>query len=94
MKIPEHGIIRNIRLRMTLVAPVHGRKLDRVPDEKHRQVVKNKILDAFFGVKLCRPTSDIADCVTGSLFAADGGDSGEDLCLFADASEELGVCQV
>lgn len=94
MKVPKHSIIRNIRLRMTLVAPVHGRKLDWVPDEKHGQVVKDKVLDALFGVELCRPTSDIADCVAGSLFAADGGDSGEDLCLFADASEELGVSEV
>jgi hypothetical protein len=85
MKVPKHGIIRNIRLRMTLVAPVHGRKLDGVPDEKHGQVVKDKVLDALFGVKLGCPASDIADCVTGSFFTADGGESGENLCLFADA---------
>lgn len=94
MKVPKHGIIRNIRLRMSLVAPIHGRKLDGVSDEEHGKVVKDKVLDTLFGVKLCRPTSDIADCVAGSFFAADGGDSGEDWCLFADAGEELGVSEI
>ena len=94
MKVPKHGIIRNIRLRMTFVAPVHGRKLDWIPDEKHGQVVKDKVLDTLFGVKLCRPASDIANCVAGSFLAADGGHSGENLCLFANAGEEIGVSQV
>lgn len=67
--IPEHGVIRYIRLRVSLVAAVHGRKLDWIPDEKDRQVIEHKVLYTFLGVELDGPASDITDCVARSFLS-------------------------
>lgn len=34
--LPEDSLIKQIRLRMTLMRPIHRSKLDRVPDEENR----------------------------------------------------------
>jgi hypothetical protein len=94
VKVPKHGVVRHIGLRVPLVAAVHGRKLDRIPDEEDGEIIEDKVLDALLGVELCCPAADIADGVTGPLFAADGRDASEKLGFLADASEEVCVSEV
>lgn len=72
MKVPEHGIIRNIRLGMSLVTAVHGRKLDRISDEEHGQIIKDKVLDTLFSVEFGRPAANITDSIAGSFLTTDG----------------------
>jgi hypothetical protein len=94
VEVPEHSIVGHIGLRVTFVPAIHGWKLDRVPDEENRKVVKNKVLNAFFGIKLCCPAPNVANGITGPLFPSNSGHAGEDFCLFSNSSEELGVCEV
>lgn len=70
MEIPEHRIIGHIGSRMSLMAPIHRRELDRIADEEDREVIEDKILDALFGVELGSPTANIPHSVTGPFFAA------------------------
>lgn len=72
MEIPEHGIIWHIGLRMPLVAPVHGRKLDGVPNKEDWEIIEDKVLDTLLGIEFGCPASDITNCVAGSFFSADG----------------------
>ena len=69
VKVPKHGVVWHIGLRMSLVTAVHGRKLDRVTDEEDRKVVEDKVLDTILGIKLCRPASNVANRVARPLFA-------------------------
>lgn len=94
MKVPEHGVIWNVRPRVSLMTPVHRWELDGVPDEEDREVIEHEILDSFIGVELGRPTSHISNRITGALFPAYGRDSGEKLGLLPDASQEGCVGQV
>lgn len=94
VEIPKHGIIWNICLGVSLVAPVHGRKLDRVPDEEDGKIIEDEVLDTFFGIELCCPTSNIANCVAGSLFTTDRRNTSQNLGFLSNASEELCIGQV
>lgn len=71
VEVPEHGVVWYIGLRVSLVAPVHGGELDRIPNEEYGKIVEDEVLDALFGIELCCPASNIADRVAGPLFAAD-----------------------
>lgn len=94
MKVPKHGIVWYIGLGMPLVASIHGWKLDGIADEKHRQVVENKVLDAFFSIELGCPPSDITDRIAGAFLPANSGDTSEDFGLFTNTCQEICVCQV
>lgn len=77
MKVPEHRVIRNICLGMSLVTAVHGRKLDRISDEEHGQIVEDKVLNTLLGVEFGRPAANITYGIAGAFLAADGRDSCE-----------------
>lgn len=94
VKVPKHGVIRTIGLRVPLVAAVHGRELDRVPDEEDGKVIKDKVLDTLLGIELCCPAAHIANGVAGPFFAADCRDASEELGFLADASEEICIGEV
>lgn len=94
VKVPEHGVIRNIGLRVSLVASIHGRKLDRVPDEEDRKVIEDEILDTLLSIKLCCPTSNISNCIAGSLFTTDCGDASQNLGFLSNASEKVCIGQI
>lgn len=94
VEIPKHGIVGHIGLRVPLVAPIHGRELDRISDEEDGQVIEDKILDALLRVELGRPAPDIADRVAGALFATNGRDASQDLGLLPDTREELCIGQI
>lgn len=94
MEVPEHGVIGDVGPWVALVAPVHGRELDGVADKEDGQIIEDEVLDAILGVELGRPATNVADCVTGALLAADRGDSREDLGLLPHLRQELGIGQV
>lgn len=71
VKVPEHGVVGAIGLRMPLMASVHRGKLDGIPNEEDRKIIEDKVLNTLFGIELGRPTSNIANCVAGSLLATD-----------------------
>jgi len=48
MVVPEHVVLRHIHSRVSLVTAVHARELDRIPDEKDRQVIEDKVMVASF----------------------------------------------
>lgn len=72
MEVPKHGVVWHIRLRVSLVASIHGWKFYGITNKEDRKIVKHEILDAILGIKLGCPSSHIADSVTGALLAADG----------------------
>lgn len=72
VKVPKHGIIWHVCLRVSFMTPVHGWKLDGIPNKEDGQVIENKVLDTLLCVKLCCPTSNISNGVTGPFFAANG----------------------
>lgn len=72
VEIPEHGIIWHIGLRVPLVASVHGRKFDGVPNKEDRKIIEDKILNTLLRIEFGCPTSDITNCVGRSLFSTDG----------------------
>lgn len=94
VKVPKHAVVRHVGLRVPLVGSVHGGELDGVPNEKDRQVVKDKILNTLFGVELGSPAADITHGIAGALHAADGRDAGQDGRLLAYARKELGIGNV
>lgn len=94
MKVPKHGVVWYICLWVSLVASIHGWKLDRIADEEHRQVVEDKVLDAFFSVKLGCPPSDITDRIAGAFLPTNSRDSGENFGLLTNTCQEICVRQV
>lgn len=94
VKVPEHGIIRDVGLGVSLVATVHGRKFDRIPDEEDRKVIEDEILDTLIGIELCCPASNISNCVAGSLFTTDRGDASQNLGFLPNASEKIRIGQI
>jgi hypothetical protein len=64
MKVPKHSVIRNISLGMSFMTAIHGRKLDRISDEEHGQIVEDKVLDTLFGVEFGSPAANITDGIT------------------------------
>lgn len=91
VKVPKHGVIRNIGLGMSLVTAIHGREFDWVSDEEHGQVVEDKVLDTLFGVEFGSPAANITNGIAGSFLATDSRDSCKQLRLFPDAREEICV---
>lgn len=94
VKVPEHARVWDIRPRMPLVAPIHAGELDRIADEEDWKIIENKVLIAFFGVELCGPATDIANCVAGAFLAGNRGDTCQDLRLLPYAGEELGIGKI
>jgi hypothetical protein len=94
MKIPKHSVIWYISLRMSLMTSIHGWKLDRIADEEHRQVVEDKILDAFFSVELSRPPSDITNRIARAFLPTNSGNSSENFGLFTNTCQEICIRQV
>lgn len=94
MKVPKHGVIGHICLRMPLVAAIHGWKFDGIADEEDGKVVKDEVLDSLFCVKFGRPATNVPDGVTRTLLTTYSGDPSSQLRLFAKTGEPLGVCQV
>jgi hypothetical protein len=94
VEVPEHGIIWHIGLRMSLVASIHRRKLNGVPDKEDRKIIEDKILNTLLRVELGCPTSDITNCVGRSFFSTDSRDTGQDFGLLSNASEEVRVSYV
>lgn len=43
VEVPKSIRVGNVGLRMSLVTTIQGRKLDRVPNEEHRQIIENKV---------------------------------------------------
>lgn len=94
VEVPKHARIRHIRSRMAFVTPVHTGELDGIADEKHRQVIKNKVMIALLGVELCRPSSDISDGIGCTFLSSNGRYAAKHFGLLADATEELGISEV
>jgi hypothetical protein len=94
MKVPKHSVIWYISLGMPFVASIHGWELDWIADEEYRQVIEDKVLDAFFSVELGRPPSDITDRITGAFLPTNSRDSSEDFGLLANTCQEIGIRQV
>ena len=75
MVVPEHVVLRYIHSRVSLVTAVHARELDRISDEKDRQVIEDKVMIAIFGEEFGGPSSDVSHSVAGTLFPTDSGDA-------------------
>src|SRR5580704_8668287 len=73
---------------------LHGmdqvRKLDRVLNEKHRDIVAHKVPIAFFGVELHREASHVTWSVDGASAARDGRETSEEGCFLPFALEDVG----
>lgn len=63
MKVPEHSIVGYIGLWVSFMAPIHRWKFDRIPDEKYWEVIEDKVLNTFLGIKFSCPASNIANSV-------------------------------
>jgi hypothetical protein len=75
MKIPKHAWVRNVRLWMAFMTPIHAWELDRVSNEEDRQVVEDEVLVAIFREEPHCPSSHISHGIAGSFLASHGGDS-------------------
>lgn len=94
MVIPEHVVVRHIGSRMLLVTPIHAWELDRVTQEKDREVVKDKILIAVFGVELSRPTSHVSDRIGRTLLASYCGNTSHNVGLLSNLRKEASIGKI
>jgi hypothetical protein len=91
--------VRGLRLRKAAVGFLLGGvddvgKLDRVLDEKHRDVVADEVPVAFLGIELDRKAAHVARQVCGTLTAGDCREPHESRRLFARALEQIGARDV
>jgi hypothetical protein len=94
VKVPEHGIVWNIGLGVSLVAPIHGGEFDRISDKENWQVIADEILDSFFRVKLGSPAPHVSDSIAGTFFTTHSGNPGSQLCFLPNTGKPLGISEV
>ena len=75
--------------RIALDRVVEVGELERIAQEEHRRVVADQVPVAFLGVEFHGETADIALGIGRAAFAGHGGETGEQLGLFADLGEDF-----
>lgn len=92
--IPKHGRILKIRLGVPLLRMNKHGELARIADEEDGRVVEDPVMVALVGVELDGEATGIAGGIWGTLLAADGGEAGDAVCLFADSAEHVHAGEV
>ena len=94
MKVPKHVRVRNIRTGVLLMAPVHRRKLNRIPDKKHGKIIAYEVLVPLLRKKLERPPTDVAHGIARTLLPRHRRYTRQHRRLPADLGEEVRVREV
>lgn len=91
MVVPKHVRVRHVSDRMSLVRPVHTRKLYGIPDEEDRQTVEHKILVSLLREKLHRPSSNVTHGISRTPLTTSRRDPRKQRRLLALPRQEIGV---
>jgi hypothetical protein len=86
--------LRKTTVRLLLRGVDQVGKLDRILNEKHRDVVADDVPVAFPGIKLHRETPHVAREIRRSFIAGDGREPHECGCLFPGPLEQIGAGRV
>jgi len=92
-EVPNHVGIPEVSLRVSLLGVQKVRELNRILNEKHRSVVSNHIVVAFFCVELNGKASGISNAVSRSSLTSDSRESQEERGSLSDRIQELSLCE-